>query len=585
MGKTNWLRQSLNRLDVRVVIFLSIALLPLGVISVFQTALVSQATARQSRLSLQLLTEQAAYRERRVIEGAFGAARALSTTIPDLLTDAEGCQDRFQRFLRATEDYTFAGFLGADGMVKCSSSPGVYDFRDSETVQRILSERIRSVEIIADPQVSEVPVVNIREPVYENDQFLGFLTISLPHSAIEDTEVSPSGGRALELITFNANGDVLTAQLGSENVQNRIPANRDLSAFIGAPPTAFTDVDGLGRERVFAVVPVIANAVYALGRWEGDSEVAGLGNRYWSGAIFPVVMWLTSLIVAYIAMHRMVIRHVRLLQAKMRAFALHRELRDDGDDSDMPTELTDMNRTLSRMTEIVLRDEADLENTLHERDVLLKEVHHRVKNNLQLISSIMNMQMRKVREPETHAVLQRLQDRVLGLAMVHRNLYQTSELSRVEADVLIRDIANQIIGVGRAGIEHLDLQMELDNQMTLYPDQAVPLSLMASEAITNAVKYLGTPEHGSPWLSVTLLRQEDGQLLFEVANSQGSPTVAEDGNEVGSGLGSRLIEAFARQLGSSVEIEATDKIFRLWVKFPVREFDFAAAVGPADTRT
>lgn len=102
----------------------------------------------------------------------------------------------------------------------------------------------------------------------------------------------------------------------------------------------------------------------------------------------------------------------------------------------------------------------------------------------------MNMQVRQVKSPEAKAVVQRLQDRVLGLAMIHRNLYRTETLSQVRAAPMLADLTDQILAVGRENQGSLRLERHLDD-VTLYPDQAVPLSLLVAEAVTNALKYVG----------------------------------------------------------------------------------------------
>ena len=88
-----------------------------------------------------------------------------------------------------------------------------------------------------------------------------------------------------------------------------------------------------------------------------------------------------------------------------------------------------MNRDFLSMAEGILQDEAELEDALREKSLLIREVHHRVKNNLQLIASIMNMQIRRSRNSETTSVVRRLQDRVLGLARVHRQMYEAQTLA------------------------------------------------------------------------------------------------------------------------------------------------------------
>ncbi|MFD2440547.1 histidine kinase dimerization/phosphoacceptor domain -containing protein [Paracoccus kondratievae] len=112
-----------------------------------------------------------------------------------------------------------------------------------------------------------------------------------------------------------------------------------------------------------------------------------------------------------------------------------------------------MSQTFHNMARILIRDEEAMEAAVNEKTVLLKEVHHRVKNNLQLIASIINMQIRVIDHDDARRVLRSVQDRVASLATIYRNLYQAEHLDSVHADRLIKDIINQManatLGPGR----------------------------------------------------------------------------------------------------------------------------------------
>jgi two-component sensor histidine kinase len=218
-------------------------------------------------------------------------------------------------------------------------------------------------------------------------------------------------------------------------------------------------------------------------------------------------------------------------------------------------------------------DEARMEDALREKNVLLKEIHHRVKNNLQLISSIMNMQIRAAREEETVAFLRRLQERVLGLAAVHRNLYQANDLSRTDAGRLLEDLFRQLLSMSPRTAEEVQFRGEFD-QLTLYPDQALPLSLLASELGTNALNHVSAPAGQPKTITVTLRKLPSGEAELACENSIGpdsKPATAAPGQ----GLGTRLIRAFAAQLGGTVETETTDGIHRVSLRFRVEAFSHA----------
>ena len=165
-----------------------------------------------------------------------------------------------------------------------------------------------------------------------------------------------------------------------------------------------------------------------------------------------------------------------------------------------------------------------------------------------------------------------MQDRVLGLATVHSNLYHTSRLASLRADSLLHDILGQTLKSALPGEDSVRVEIETD-EIVLYPDQAVPLSLLATEAATNAVKYLGRPVDGSlPWVKVTMKELDGGRFRFTMTNSRGTPMHLQGDVPDGTGLGNQLIDAFAMQLGSRTEVTETDESYSLSVVVKISGF-------------
>jgi two-component system, sensor histidine kinase PdtaS len=281
-------------------------------------------------------------------------------------------------------------------------------------------------------------------------------------------------------------------------------------------------------------------------------------------------MWIASVVVAWLAVERQVIRHVQKLGRSIVSFAGGTRLVGDIDVSGAPSEIREMADAYEQMTETILHDEAELEDMVHQKEVLLREVHHRVKNNLQLIASIMNMQMRRTKSEEARSIMKGLQDRVMSLATIHRELYQTAGLSDIHADELLAMIVRQITNMADRPDRRFTVHTEFDN-IRMIPDQAVPLGLLVSEAITNALKYATNGRDTSALLWVTLKRIDDNRAELRIRNTtvQSLPEIGEVGPE-SSGLGTQLISAFAMQMGGSVERETEDGFYNLVVRFELR---------------
>lgn len=571
-------RRVLESLGFRLTALLTVALLPVGLIAVVQTAEVRAVAREREDLTFLALTERAASRERRGIERAIGVVQGLSVAIPELARDEDRCDSRMRALVRGPYPYAFAGYVPASGVMTCSSVDIVIDFSDDEAFADFAANPRTRVVANSAGAASGEAVVIVSEPVLTEDgAFAGFVSVSIPQGELEVPVLTDA---PVALVTFNDSGDVVRASIATVGPPDELlPRGMDLRSLIGRPADVFEGEDGAGRTRVFAVVTIVPGVVYTLGSWDRPSGIAAgfVALPVWT---FPLLMWVLSLAVAYFAVHRLVIRHVSMLVRRMRAFARHRTLPPPGD-LDAPAELREIEAGLGELTEQVLRDEADAEDRLHEQKVMMKEIHHRVKNNLQLISSIINMQMRQLDAPGTKLVLGRIRDRVLGLATIHRNLYEASDVTGVSADDAIRDIVEQLLRtVGAPDGPGVDLDLD---PISLYPDQAVPLALFVTEALTNAFKHGG---EGAGTIAVRL-RNEGERARLTVENEVGARRAATDWDGA-AGLGNRLIKAFATQLEGRVEVEEEEGRYCVGLSFPLEAFAEASAppgAGSASRRT
>lgn len=153
----------------------------------------------------------------------------------------------------------------------------------------------------------------------------------------------------------------------------------------------------------------------------------------------------------------------------------------------------------------------------------------------------------------------------MSLATVHKELYQTSGLTDVRANELLGDITRQIVGMASAPGRTFRIETDFA-AIPLTPDQAVPLSLLLTEGLTNAVKYAtAAPGEASPCLRLRFAEIGNGRAELCIANSAGAaPPSAE-----GTGLGRQLVTAFASQLGGEVAAAEADGRFTLRLEFPL----------------
>lgn len=558
-----WMRIGLAK---RAIALVALALLPLGVIAIWQADRIFDDQQRRADRALQSTTERAASRERQIMERAIGAAAAMGNTARSLRNDPVACELALRQFESSSFLYRFAGFYPADGSRACTSGSFASDAGDAQFAA--LSELRRTGLFVTPGQFpGETAYLVVATPAFESDAYVGHMRV---HISLDDLQPAADGldeERPLGMVTFNAAGEILTSERQLENTQALLPMDAALADLTSETPYAFYGPSQKGEDRAFAIVPLVPGIAYAIGTWDRDIDILPTAQSYWITIALALFMWLASIIVIYLIMHLLVIRGVQRLDHQLLLFRKDRTLPQGAILG--RGELYELETSFRDLTETILHDEAELEDAVHEKDVLLKEVHHRVKNNLQLINSIINMILRGARSAETRVVVRRLQDRVMALASVHRSIYQAQTMDRVDASEIVREIVNQSVSIGLPRGSKVAVEMELA-KVTLYPDQAMPLSMLVSEGITNALKYVGGD---TPDILVRLFEAKDDEagrreVTLEISNSL--PEVVDD--EEGTGLGTQLVRAFSHQLEGTFDIGPRDGRHVLEVRFAVASF-------------
>jgi two-component sensor histidine kinase len=198
----------------------------------------------------------------------------------------------------------------------------------------------------------------------------------------------------------------------------------------------------------------------------------------------------------------------------------------------------------------------------HEKTVMLQEIHHRVKNNLQMISSLCNFQMEHVKNPETRAILRVTQTRVHSMALIHEKLYQSAFLASVEMGEYTRGLVAMLVHTHDKPV--LTLIRAVD--IVLPVDVALPCGLILSELVSNALKHaFPSPQPCSPTIVIEL-RRENGYILSVADNGVGLSAPMDIHRTTSLGL--RLVGMFAEQLGGTVVCSNDDGGTRCTVKFP-----------------
>jgi two-component sensor histidine kinase len=571
-----------ERVNARFALVLSLALLPLLVISLVQTYNLQEEARGRAQQAMLGATLRATSGEIGVIRSAQGAVAALASP-QSCQGDSAQCAAAMRKTAEQVPAADLVAFVPASGVMTCSSDGSIYDYSASPQFKELIVSQTPQFTVVSRGPVTKTSILLVSHPVFaQSGTYLGYTTIALPHTKlIRVNEALDSSVTGLDDIaqfwTFNADGEVLTASMGLDSVKGYLPATNPLSAYVNRQTTVFEDSSISGTRRTYALVPMQKGSLYLMSSWDirASSRAA---NADLSPYLLPVMIWAIGMIVAAWSAEWLVSRHMRVLTRAIGRFAAGDRNLGDINLSEAPAELREAGIAFANMADGVMRGEASLEDTIHQKEVLLREVHHRVKNNLQLIASIMNIQMRKAVAPESKALLRSLQDRIMSLATIHRGLYQTSGMADVRVDELLRDIVRQIVNLGSSTDRNFDVQVIAD-EVNLTPDQAVPLSLLLTEAMANAMKYAGAGPDGKIRINVRFTGKPDQTAMIEVENTLASGVEERARADAvnGTGLGDQLITAFSQQLGGKLERTLSEGSYRLSVSFTVRSLSDAEA--------
>jgi len=195
--------------------------------------------------------------------------------------------------------------------------------------------------------------------------------------------------------------------------------------------------------------------------------------------------------------------------------------------------------------------EERLKQSLKEKEVLLKEVHHRVKNNLQVISSILNLQSSYVKDRKTLEILRESQNRIKSMAYIHESLYQTKDFSSINFAEYVTNLSTNLVHSYQSFEEQVELDLKIQD-LYLNLDLAIPCGLIINEILSNALKY-AFPNNRKGKISIGLSHKNQEITLIIKDNGIGLPDHIDYKNT--ESLGLQLVVTLADQLGGSIKLD------------------------------
>lgn len=448
----------------------------------------------------------------------------------------------------------------ASGRARCSVMP----FRAGQDLSRDdwwLARGERRTLYLAPPQFGQISQRRLQLmvlPLFSpTNEFMGTISAGIGIEALGASLRQQEHSRPGAIMVVDARGRPIIKSPRAQiaRFDQVIAARSDPQTVVATDHRPWTYVSApLYRDELFVVYTEPARSV----------TQAAL-SRMWPSLLLPLVALLLTSLAIWIASQRLILRwldDLRLMTARFARGDFRGELERY---ARAPIEFAEFAAHLHHMARAIEAQERGLRDALAAKTALTKEVNHRVKNNLQIVNSLLTLQSDRVTDPEGSSALRQARTRIAALGLIHRLLYEGDggdEQGSVSIDRLVRDLCSQL----RSSHRHRpQVELECSSQLLLLSaDQAVPLTLFIVEAVTNAFAHgFDGSERGSIRVDV------------ETHGTDGVIRVTDDGRgfaiaDAPSSMGIDLIRAFAEQVSGTVRIESGAAGTMLTLTFPLR---------------
>lgn len=555
-------------LKARMALVLGLVLLLPAAYAVSQALNVYASQAERQIVTLRRTAALISGHQTDLLAQARGALDAIATR-PELLAPPEACSAFLNAEISRGDRFANFAVTNETGRIICASASFL---AGRDVGARPWFQEVRSrggvvlSEVTPETEDGEGRRVVLAMPLLREGQFIGTLSggLALPRFAVLPSGLELPDGVTAYLVDR-------TGQLVSEVDRSSVtlPGWADIVRLIAEPESMAVVQGPSGRVR-FVAVPVQSERVYAL---------VGLPAPLWSwlerdlvlGLIAPVLMLALAVIGIWIATDYLVNRHIHALASAARDYATGRHaawpsLRG------APTELRQLAQVLARTTDELGARESELKASLAQKEVLLREIHHRVKNNLQVVTSLLSLRAQSAASPAARQAMIEAQSRIKAMALVHRDIYEGEELGAVELQSLLGELCYLLEDTipGKEG----DIELRLALAPTRVSiDRAVPVALFVTEALSNAFKH-AFPGGRRGTVSVGL-QHADGRARLEVRDDG----VGIQDGQAGHGLGLTLMRMLAGQTGGRLSIEKGEGT-RVQLEFPLQPAHAGGGLDP-----
>jgi len=531
----------------RLGLAMALALLPFILLSAVQTQAGFRRQAEEQRADLQLAAERSAAAAKGRLDSATVLLQALSPEALGLY-----CEPRLTALVSRLEGYEALYRISATGEPVCTSrlAPGMPTPSGAYIRSTAWFERMKSGESVvvtrSPPYLSSSPAlllaVRSERPMGAFDGAMGAL---LPLADLQPDINDRALPQGSEAALTDGDGRLLLAT----NIDAFTPSDGALLGWVkrarADTSSVFEAHDRNGRRRVYAGAALSGRDVYVLLSAPAPGLLSWARLNPISTLLLPLGAWLTAFGAVMLLSERVVVRWLDYLERIAAIYARGRFSVRPVQAVNAPSEIRVLAGTLDDLAEAITLRDRSLNESLAEKDALMREIHHRVKNNLQIISSLLSMQQRALADPAAKTALGDTRQRISALALIYRTLYQSEDIRHADARDFLTELVGQLIAAEAMRGPMVTSSVEADS-LVIDPDKLAPLALWLVEAVSNAQKHAFAGRGGQ--LQVRFKVQGDTSVLEVQDDGPGA-----DADRV-AGVGRTLMGAFAKQLRGNADL-------------------------------
>jgi two-component sensor histidine kinase len=536
---TDVLQRGLTTLRRRLLLIITIALLPIVLVSLFQGIERVQRDVNDVRAQLPQSARAFAEYYQSVFSSGEQIMRAMGS-LNDVRQMSENCDGILADAMIGVSYFTNLSRAGADGTIICSALPNAKGINIKS--QGAFLQAQKSDGLVVSPllvsRATGLKVIGSQIALHKSDgSFDGTVAITLDlhwFDYLLRQHAVPTGA---VISVFDRNGVVLASN--NATVANALT---DAALKAGVPNGASLDAhDAGGNTWHFGLAAITGNNLFVA---YGMRESRLFGQTYLHVGIdflLPIFMILFAWAAIWIATDRQVTHWITYLRRIASAYRSgHYTIRPDLVGA--PAEFQLLGDAMSEMASNIQDRDRRLRDAVNLKTTLIKEIHHRVKNNLQIVMSLLSIQANQVKDPGARDALMQAQTRINALALVHRILNELEDQSTLDLKQLLEELSRQI-AEGMGDTDHVRIEVDVPH-MVVASSVAVALALFTVEALTNIYKH-AYPLRARGVIRVSLKQEGPGKLRLAIADDGAGFQM----DETGKSVGSRLIRTFGAQLG------------------------------------